>query len=288
MTTVIFSVDITTRNSTVLGEIPDSTLFGISYQSDKMYCAIFNRNCVAIFDTVKGTILQEYEVFAPNDVCVDKEYIYVAAGKKRFSMSLPTLGCVIRIDQSTGKQEVVLDHQTSLSGILYQENSLYLSRLYDVVRYDLKTRKIEKITDCNFDEGENYLSDNIFIEDGILYVSLYRKLEQKGLLRMKSLNTIGFVISTLITQITSGLQGEEFDLTNPEQLLSFSTGDVMENIVYLKYYLKEKKIEYVEIEPQQHDGHYTEFGEYKGVRIGVNFLNRGIFLQNIVGPSSNK
>lgn len=283
MTTSIFSIDIATKNVTKLGDLIESTVFGCSYDNGKLYCAVFNRSRVVVFDTGAGKVTTEYEVYAPNDVCVDENYIYVACGKKRFFLALPTLGCVLRIHKTTGKKSIFLDNQTTLSGIQYHEGGLYISRLYDVIRVDVKTKRILKISDCNYDSDESYLSDNMFLDNQILYVSLYRKLDEKNLLQMKTLNTVGYALSTLFTQCVNGLSGGVFNLSNPEQLLELSKGDTMVNIVYLKYYIKENRMEFIEMEPQQSDGHYTEFGEYKGLRIGINFLHNKVFLQNIDG-----
>lgn len=279
-----------------LASLPDTTVFGSFVHDRSLYLACFNKNHIAEISMLTGNLIRTYNVSSPNDVCADETHIYVAGGTKILGMNYPTLGKIYKIDKRTHKVSVFMSGFTTLSGIRKYGNSLIVSRLYDIISINLSTKAITVISDC-VSEGINYLSDNITIVDDKIYVSLYRKMENDEVLKLKVVPSIGYFMGTVFTQLVQCFSGRVPNLSNPEQLLSFSTTDRMDCISYViidhdqsnassdySFENSNEDLNLVNVEfrhlnkLKQCDGHVTQICEFDKYILGANFALPGLVL----------
>lgn len=258
-------------NTILLETFENSTIFGSDFADDFVFLACFNRNVIISYN-IKTRARREYSVPCPNDVCSDGEFIYVAGGTKILGMNIPSFGVIYKIHKRTGKMTTFLSGLTTLSGIRVKGDYLYVSRLYDFISISKATKQITVISDCKFLNIE-YLSDNITVgPDGNITVSLYRKIDNDSVLKLRRVNSFFYMIGTIITQFVNLSRRSTFDLSNPEQLLEFSLQDEMDYIKYFIYNPNNGLLETrVIATPYMDDGHYTQMLDFDGNIIGVNF-----------------
>jgi hypothetical protein len=272
MTTEIFAYYKNLSKKKLIISIPDSTIFGCHYSNNFLYLACYNRNKIIFLDLKKGTIQNEITVPSPNDVCCDDTFLYVASGTNFLFFNLPTEGNIIRIRIKDYQTETFMSNLTTLSGICCDSKNIYVSRLYDFIKINKKTKKIKTISKCQ-DNGKNYLSDNITMINDKIYVSLYREMNNENILYLQKLQSIFYIGGIFITQLVNFINNEEFNLSNPEQLLSFSKKDKMPNIKYMCYDIAKNDVSFYDLKsPANADGHFTQFAEYMNFYIGVNFM----------------
>ena len=233
----LFSDDITFLEPNIYAQncltiLEDTTVFGSAVHDNSLFLACFNKNRIIEISIRTGIVIRRYNVPSPNDVCVDQNFIYVAGGTNILGVNYPTLGKIYRIDRFTGKMGVFMSGFTTLSGIRKHKNKLIVSRLYDIISIDVISKEITVLSNC-VENGINYLSDNITIVDNKIYVSLYRIMNDDEMLKLKVIPSVGYFLGTIFTQFVNGLRGKKINLSNPEQLLSFSKTDKMESISYM-------------------------------------------------------
>jgi hypothetical protein len=267
-------------------EMKNTTIFGGKYYQGHLYLCCFNKNQVIVVSLAEKKIVKRYSsIPSPNDLCIYDENLYVACGTKFLLWNIPTKGKILKINLQNDECEVVLDGLTTLSGIGISNDILYISRLYDVMAYDLKKKESKVINECKFNNTE-FLSDNITDdnEERKIYVSLYRCIGKNGKrsLRSQNLTTFGWFGGHALTQWVMFAKTGRIRPEDPEELLALSKMDEFANPIYLVIDTRndEKKcICYrLTLNNPKFDGHVTQCGKVNNNLIFVNFTSSEILI----------
>ena len=234
------------------------TAFGSDLDKNgRLWLCIFNRNLLVAVDlnTKSDTVTHEVEIFAPNDVCVDRNntnIIYAVAGKKRYLFTDPSAGKVKKVEISddpkiAAKVSKISRGKNTLAGIeATHEGEIIVAQLFDMFRLSPRKKnsplpfwREERFWHANDGTGKMWLADNISSlgTDGKTFMApAYNTCSSSignVILKSRSVTSLG----NFTAQVVSAVKNKEATreaLENPEVDVAFSNNDCPDPLRFIK------------------------------------------------------